>query len=191
MHASAPSNGVRDSLRNAYGAAFEGAEEKREQKIFAVQMSYLSNKEKPVDGNVFLELLADMKVASGMGGVKENLPWVQNNPALQEFKDQELIICSLTPAERRNLSLVRIAAKKRVAASSNLPLASVETLLSQIENMSHIQKWMVKRIEAGEVLPKNSTEMQNMLTAPGGGIRRRGPAKRRMANPGMGKIRRK
>lgn len=151
-------------------------------------MSYLSNKDKPLDGNAFLELLAEMKVASGMGGVKENLPWVQNNPALQEFKDQELIVCSLTPAERKDLSMVRIAAKKRIAASSNLPFASVESLLSQIENMAHIQKWMVKRIDDGKVLPKNAAEMQNMLTAPGEGIRKRNANRRRMSNPGMGKM---
>ncbi len=187
IHSSRPSNGVTDSLRNAYGAAFSGAEEKREQNIFEVQMKFLSDKERAIDGDIFLEILLDMKAASGMGGLKENLPWVRSNPALQEFKDQELILCSMTPAERRNISLVRIAAKKRIASTSNLPLKSVEAVLDQIDMMSSIQKWMLKRIEAALPLPQNSKELQNMLSAPGSGMRKKASPNRRMPNPGIGK----
>lgn len=178
-----PSLGVMENMRSAYDTAMQGSESKREAKVFAAQMKYLTA-DRRVDGDVFLELVEDMKVASGLGGMKEHLPWVQNNPALGEFKRQEEILRALTPAERVNVFALGIGALKRVAKQTGMELHAVESLLGQIKSLAAIQKWMRNRIKGGDKLPESAQEMQNMLMKPESGISKKSPRGLRQ-NPGI------
>lgn len=172
-----------DNMRSALDTAMQGSESKREGKVFAAQMKYLKA-ERRVDGDVFLELIEDMKAASGLGGMKEHLPWVQSNPALGEFKRQEEVLRAMTPAERANVFALGIGALKRVAKQTNMELHAVESLLGQVRSLAGIQKWMRNRIKEGDKLPESAQEMQNMLLKPGSGISKRSPRGRRQ-NPGV------
>ncbi len=187
LHSSAPTWGVMDNLRNTYQTAFGGAEEKREQAVYDAQQQFLLNRERKMDGDAYLELLALMKEASGMGGVKEHLPWVQSNPGLQDFKDREAVLRALTPAERCDLSLVRIATKKRVAATTGKDIEFVESLIDQVETMKMVRDWLLKREDNGLPIPKNSNEMRSMMSTPGAGLRRRRKG-RGFQSPGLGKM---
>lgn len=175
--------GVMNSMKSAYDTALSNTETKREAKVFAAQMKFLCD-ERRIDGDVFLELMGTLREASGMGGLKEHLPWVQNNPAMGEFKRQEAIVRALTPAERRDAFSVGISAKKRVAASTGEQLHTVESVLSQIRTLIGIQKWMRKRISDGLPVPESNAEMQSMMMGPGSGLSRRAPKGRRMS-PGV------
>jgi Signal peptide binding domain len=181
------SMGILDTLRSSYKNARGNADEKREKLIFDVQMGFLTNRSSPIDGNSFLDLLASMKEAAGIGGFKENLPWVQNNPMLSELKEQQAVIHAMSPAERGAPTTLGIAAKKRVARSTGQSLGSIDSLLTQISTMRNIQKWLIRRTDDGLPLPTNSRELQAMLTAPGSGISRRAPAvaSKRGPKPGV------
>lgn len=185
LHCSPSSSGILDTFRDAYGSAFAGEQDKRERRAFEVQMRFLSDNEKRINGDVFLALLEQLKVASGMGGMKEHLPWVQNNPALTEFKDQTRIVSAMTPTERRDIGTVRISAKKRIARDTGLAVNAVEAVVTQIESLADVQKWMLKRIKSQQPLPRDAGELRNMLSAPSSGMRARPPRGTRMPNPGV------
>lgn len=172
-----------DNMRSAYETAISGSEEKREAAVFKAQMGYLTAPRR-INGNVFLELLGSLREASGLGGVKEHLPWVSNNPALAEFKNQEAMIRAFTPDERKNTFRIGISALKRVAAATDQDIYAVEAVLSQIATLTSIQKWLHKRAADGLPLPKNSADMQQMIMKPGSGLSRRAPKGKRM-NPGV------
>lgn len=187
FHSSQARYGITDTLKNAYGAAFSGAEEKREQKVFEVQMKMLRDGSRLMDGDGYLELLSEMKSATGMGGVKEHLPWVQNNPALQDFKDREAILCAMTPAERRDPGIVRIASKKRIANTSGYSMDQIESVIEQVQSMSSIQQWVIMRERQGLPLPTDSKQLRNMIFAPGSGMKQRKSGRSQFPNPGIGK----
>lgn len=170
-------------MRSAYDTASAGSEAKREAAVFKAQMKYLTSPRR-IDGDVFLEMLGLLREASGLSGIKEHLPWVTNNPALAEFKNQEAIVRALTPAERRDTFQIGIAGVKRVAAATGQELHAVEGILSQIASLTAIQKWMGKRMEDGLPLPQSSAEMQHMMMKPGSGVSRRRPKGKRFS-PGV------
>lgn len=170
-------------MRSAYDTALQGSQSKRETKVFAAQMKYLTA-DRRMDGDVFLELVQDMKAASGLGGVKEHLPWVQNNPAMGEFKKQEEVLRALTPAERTNIYAIGIGAVKRIARQTDMELHAVESLLGQVKSLVGIQKWMKNRMKEGLKLPESTQEMQDMLMKPGSGISRKA-GRGQKVNPGI------
>jgi signal recognition particle GTPase len=129
-----------------------------------------------------------MKDASGMGGFKENLPWVQNNPALAEMKDQQAIVYAMSPAERRQVATIGIAAKKRIVKSTGKSLDAVDAVVSQIMSLRNVQKWVLRRKQDGLGLPKTAHEMQVMISLPDSGMSRRAPPRgsnKRGPRPGV------
>ncbi|CAN8063963.1 unnamed protein product [Agarophyton chilense] len=167
FHTTAITNGIVDNVKSAYDEARGATEEKRTQKIFETQLSYLRGKEL-ITPQVFKSLLQEMKVAAGMSGIREHLPWVQNNPALGEFKEQESIISAMTLHERKDAFSIKISDKKRLARETKAPMESVEALVSQITQMRRIQKWMWKREEANLPIPTSPIELERMISATGG-----------------------
>ena len=130
-----------------------------------------------------------MQVASGMGGMKQHLPWVANNPGLQDFKDREAILNAMTPAERLDLSLIKISAKKRISKAVGQSIENVEGTIDQIDVMSSVRNWIQKLEDDGMPLPKNTNEMRSMLSAPGSGLKRKRKKYRGgQQNPGLGKM---
>jgi signal recognition particle GTPase len=159
--------------RSALETARGGTDEKRERLVFEKQMELLSDRARVFDGDVFLELLAGMKDASGMSGVREHLPWVQNNPALGEIKDQQAVVHAMAPAERRRVTEIGIAAKKRVARATGQSLDAIEAVISQIGTMRRIQQWLARREDVGKPAPGSSQALQAMLAAPDSGMSRK------------------
>ncbi|PXF46649.1 hypothetical protein BWQ96_03638 [Gracilariopsis chorda] len=154
-------------MKSAYGEAQTSAEEKRSKKMFQIQMGYLRGKEM-MTPNVFLSALQKMKQAAGLSGVKEHLPWVQNNPALGEFKQQESIIAAMTPSEKKDAFSITISDKKRIMRAADAPMEAVEALVTQITQMRRIQKWMWKREKEGLPIPRSADELERMIVASGG-----------------------
>lgn len=175
LHASAPRAGIKDTLSGIYASARGGADEKRETAMFDVQMGLLRDRSRTFDGNRFLDLLAAMKDAAGMGGVKEHLPWVANNPALGEIKDQQAIVHAMTPAERARVAGMGIAAKKRVARSTGQSLDAIDAVTQQVVTLERIQKWLAAREDSGGVMPVTSGELRDMVGAPGSGMSKKPP----------------
>lgn len=167
IHSSAIANGIIDNMKSAYGEAQTSAEEKRSKKMFQIQMGYLRGKEM-MTPNVFLSALQKMKQAAGLSGVKEHLPWVQNNPALGEFKQQESIIAAMTPSEKKDAFSITISDKKRIMRAADAPMEAVEALVTQITQMRRIQKWMWKREKEGLPIPRSADELERMIVASGG-----------------------
>lgn len=177
--------GLGDSLRAAYDSAKGGADEKREKLVFEVQMKLLSDSKRAFDANVFLDFLAGMKEASGMSGFREHLPWVQNNPALGELKDQQEIVYAMTPEERQRLRSLGIGAVKRISRTTGKSLDAVEAVLQQIETMRDVQAWVLARQQAGLRMPTSSQELQSMVMAPSSGLSRKPHKGSPRARPGV------
>lgn len=173
---------VRDSMTGASSRS----EKVREQRAFEAQMKYLKDEKRPIDANVYLETIIDLKQASGLSGFREHLPWVQNSPILQDMKKEDQILRALPEKDRRNPAFVTIAVKKRVARSAGADLPEVDALLDRICLMYDIQKWIVRRKRADLHLPTSSAELQSMISTPSSGMRRSFTFKRKVwPNPGV------
>lgn len=183
------SNSVYGIGERLTGAFTRGAEEKQEQAVFDAQLKFLLDRSKPMNGDNYRDFLAAMQVASGMGGMKQHLPWVANNPGMQDFKDRDAILCAMTPAERSDLRLVKIGSKKRISKATGQSIESVEAMIDQIDVMASVGQWLQKLEDDGAPLPKTTSEMRTMLAAPGSGLKRKRKQYRGgMQNPGLGKM---
>lgn len=182
IHATRATHGVMDSMRKAYDTALSGNEEKKQERVFAIQMKHLKSAER-VNGDTFLEFVNDIKTASGLGGVREHLPWVSNNPALGELKEQERIMRAFEGRERRDVFGIGIGGMKRVAREVGLDRANVEAVVMQVRNLVVVQKWVRRKMKNGEHLPATGVEMQNMLRRERVGPRNRVGTQR--MNPGI------
>jgi len=186
LRTTTPAQGLLDTMRGAYDEATKGSQAKKEQLVFEAQQKFLIDESRKINGDVYLELMREMKAASGLSGVKEHMPWVQNNPALGEFKSQERIVHAMTPAQRKDIFSIGIAAKKRIASHAEVNLQDVESMLGHISLLIRLQKWIVGRKRQGLLLPRNSVELQAMMTDPSSGMKRgsqgQGP---RPPNPGV------
>lgn len=166
LHATPTVFGLRDSLKSAYNSAVESVESKQERQIFELQMSFLSDEHTPIDGNVFLNYLDRVKTVSGMKGIRQNLPWTQNNLALKDIQDQEAILNAMAPEERRKLGQIPISSKKRIARSTGQTLDAVENIITQIMNMQIIQEILKYRAKHGLLPPETSKELQAVASNP-------------------------
>lgn len=182
LHGTAARMGVMDNMKKVYDKAVQGSEKRHEEKLFAVQMKFMKD-ERRMDGNLFLEFLGEVKQASGLGGFKEHLPWVSNNPALGELKEQERVLRAFSGEERKNVYGIGLGALKRVAREAGVERMTVEAMVAQIKAWMTMQRWVKKRVEKGEQLPGGMTEMQSMLMAQGTLNRGRGRGVK--MNPGI------
>lgn len=161
LHATRSASGVLGNLRSAYDTALSSNDAKTQQKLFEAQLKHLKSTT-PISPTSFLDILSEMKVASGMTGFKSHLPWQQNNPALQEFENQASIINALTPAEKKDVALVKIASKKRVARQLGMEISAVEGVLSHVEGLRKVQRWLRRHLQNGGTEPRSAEEMQRM-----------------------------
>lgn len=185
LHATAAQNGIFDSVRSKMTNLRKGNDESRELKAFQAQMKYLSDASRPIEANVYLETIEDLKGASGLSGFREHLPWVSNSPILSDMKREQEVLKSLTEFERRNPGRVPISAKKRVARAVGVDLPEIESLLDRVVGMRDVQRWIVKRKSQDLHVPTSSTELQQMLSTPGSGFNRSRTFKRKIfPNPG-------
>lgn len=117
-----------------------------------------------------------MKMLPGMGKMKKQLDaagGVDDNL----LKQQQAIILSMTPQERKKPDLLKASRKKRIAAGSGMSVQEVNKLLKMHRQMSDMMKKMGKGGMAG--MMQQMGGMPGMPKMPGGMM----PGKGGMPNP--------
>lgn len=113
--------------------------------------------------------LLQMKNMGGMTSMLEKLPGMGNVAQMaeqanmtQQFGRMEAIICSMTPAERRNPDLLNGSRKRRITQGSGTEIQDLNRLLKQHKQMAK----MMKKMKGGG-MAKMMRGMGGMF--PGGG----------------------
>ena len=94
----------------------------------------------------FLEQMQSMKKMGGIRSMLKMLPGVRiNEDDIDEnaLKKPEAIIRSMTPAERRDPSLLNASRRKRIAAGSGTTVQDVNQLMRQFEQTQQMMKQMM------------------------------------------------
>ena len=117
-----------------------------------------------------------MKMMPGMGKMKKQMD-AAGGMDDKLLKQQQAIISSMTPEERKNPALMKASRKKRIAAGSGMSVQEVNKLLKMHRQMSDMMKKMGKKGMAGMM----SQMMGGMPGMPKGAMK--GPGQ---GMPGMG-----
>lgn len=96
----------------------------------------------------FLDQMGQITQMGGLGKMIGMLPGLGANKVSdediekgeQEFKQMEAIIYSMTPAERRNPSLLNASRRKRIAAGSGQPVSKINSLIKKYEDTKKLMK---------------------------------------------------
>eukprot|EP00612_Vaucheria_litorea_P002186 CAMPEP_0171457076 /NCGR_PEP_ID=MMETSP0945-20130129/3300_1 /TAXON_ID=109269 /ORGANISM="Vaucheria litorea, Strain CCMP2940" /LENGTH=146 /DNA_ID=CAMNT_0011982613 /DNA_START=142 /DNA_END=579 /DNA_ORIENTATION=- len=104
------------------------------------------------------------QIEEGLNSWTAKIPLLKNRSEINQLRDSKAIIDSFTDEERADPSLITDTAMKRAAVSSKLPESDVKSLLFTYEQAKMIQKWLRKRKERGQKIPKNSSELQDLMT---------------------------
>ncbi|BFM16759.1 signal recognition particle protein [Maricurvus nonylphenolicus] len=95
------------------------------------------------------EQLQQMNNMGGMGAMLEKLPGMGNMAQMveqanmgKEFKKMDAIICSMTPAERRNPDILNGSRKRRITQGSGTQIQDLNRLLKQHKQMAKMMKKM-------------------------------------------------
>ncbi len=78
----------------------------------------------------------------GMGGLKKKLVGVDLDLDGKEVKHMEAIILSMTPKERKDVSIIDAKRRKRIALGSGTKVSDVNKLLKQFEEMRKMVRQM-------------------------------------------------
>jgi len=89
-----------------------------------------------------------MKMMPGMGKMKKQMDQMGGIDD-RLLKQQQAIILSMTPQERKNPALLKASRKKRIAAGSGMSVQEVNKLLKMHRQMSDMMKKMGKKGMAG------------------------------------------
>ncbi len=157
--------------------------EEAEQKIDKAKAEKLIQKVqkgKKFDLEDLRDQLQQMKSMGGMTSMLEKLPGMGNMAQMaeqanmtQQFGRMDAIICSMTPAERRNPDILNGSRKRRITKGSGTDIQDLNRLIKQHKQMAK----MMKKMKGGG-MAKMMRGMGGML--PGGG----GPGG---MPPGMGR----
>lgn len=116
--------------------------------------------------------LQQMQNMGGMTSMLEKLPGMGNMAQMAEqanmgkqFKRMEVIIDSMTPAERRNPDVLNGSRKRRITMGSGTDIQDLNRLLKQHKQMSK----MMKKMKGGG-MQKMMRGMGGMLPGGGGGM---------------------
>ena len=111
------------------------------------------------DFEMFLESFSQMKkmgglssimgMMPGMGMGAGKMPDIDEEAAEKNMKRTEAIILSMTPAERRNPSLMNPSRKRRIAQGAGVDIAEVNRLVKQVEQMKKMMKQMPGLMKRG------------------------------------------
>lgn len=101
----------------------------------------------------FLDQMGQIKKMGNLGDMLSMLPGGNKLAGAQVDEKQmartEAIIQSMTPAERRNPSIIGGSRKKRIARGSGTQVQDINRLLAQFEQMTKLVKSMTKRGRGG------------------------------------------
>ena len=96
--------------------------------------------------------LHQMRDMGGMSGMIEKLPGFGNMPnvtqqsnAINQFARMEVIIDSMTPAERRNPDILNGSRKRRITRGSGTTIQDLNRLVKQYKQMGKMMKRMKGR----------------------------------------------
>ena len=99
----------------------------------------------------FLEQLRQMKKLGSLESVVGMLPGAANNvqqkdidKAEKDLKHMEAMICSMTPAERRNPQILNARRRQRIARGSGTTVAKLNNMLKEFAQMQKMMKQMGK-----------------------------------------------
>ena len=111
------------------------------------------------DFEMFLESFSQMKKMGGLASVMGMMPGmglgagkmpdIDEAEAEKNMKRTEAIILSMTPAERRNPSLMNPSRKRRIAQGAGVDIAEVNRLVKQVEQMKKMMKQMPGLMKRG------------------------------------------
>ncbi|MGN0711628.1 MAG: signal recognition particle protein [Anaerovoracaceae bacterium] len=96
----------------------------------------------------FLDQMGQIKKMGGIGKILDMIPGV-NHKAIKdadleesqkEFAQMEAIILSMTPAERRNPSILNASRRKRIAAGSGQPVSKINSLIKKYDEARKMMK---------------------------------------------------
>jgi len=123
----------------------------------------------------------------GLSQVKE---LAANKPDEKQMARVEAIICSMTPAERRNDKIINGSRRKRIAAGSGTTVEEVNRLLKQFTEMKKVlqmigQGGMGAAMKGMKGMPKAAQlqQMQQAARQGGGGFAAPGGKKRKKGGP--------
>jgi signal recognition particle subunit SRP54 len=109
----------------------------------------------------YLDQMSQIKGMGGLGKLMDMLPGAagkisddQISAGEKEFRTMEAIILSMTPAERKDPSILNASRRKRIAAGSGTTVQDVNKLMHQFEDM----RAMMKRMSKGGIGKKDSAE---------------------------------
>jgi signal recognition particle subunit SRP54 len=118
------------------------------------------------------EQLQQMNNMGGMGAMLEKLPGMGNMAQVVEqanmggeFKKMDAIICSMTPAERRNPDVLNGSRKRRITQGSGTQIQDLNRLLKQHKQMAK----MMKKMKGGG-MTKMMRGLGGMMGGGGGGM---------------------
>jgi signal recognition particle subunit SRP54 len=111
----------------------------------------------------FLKVQRQMKAFGSIGNVLGMIPGMKLGKDDREkishlgetkFKQIEVFIQSMTPAERANPQLIDASRKKRIAAGSGIAISEVNQFISQFEQMRSMMKAMSGANKSGKIDPQ-------------------------------------
>ena len=124
------------------------------------------------DLNDLKEQFQQMNNMGGMGAMLEKMPGMGNMSQMVEqanmgsqFKKMEVIIDSMTPAERKNPDILNGSRKRRITTGSGTQLQDLNRLLKQHKQMAK----MMKKMKGGG-MAKMMRGLGGMMGGPSGGM---------------------
>jgi len=94
----------------------------------------------------FLDQISQVKSMGGLGKVLDMMPGAQNvneeqlSKSEREFRTMEAVIYSMTPAERKDPSLLNASRRKRIAAGAGVTVTAVNSLIKKYEDTKKMMK---------------------------------------------------
>ena len=92
----------------------------------------------------------------GMGGLKKKLVGVDLDLDGKEVKHMEAIILSMTPRERKDVSIIDAKRRKRIAMGSGTKVSDVNKLLKQFDEMRKMMRQMSVKANQAAAASKKS-----------------------------------
>ena len=96
----------------------------------------------------FLDQMGEVQKMGGIGKMLDMIPGLGAGKISEddiakgekEFKQMKAIIYSMTPAERKNPSLLNASRRKRIAAGSGQPVSKINSLIKKYEDTKKLMK---------------------------------------------------
>ena len=95
----------------------------------------------------FVDQMGEIRNMGGIGKMLEMLPGMGGKmsdddveKSEKEFKQMEAIIYSMTPAERKDPSILNASRRKRIAAGSGQPVSKINSLIKRYEDAKKLMK---------------------------------------------------